>query len=100
MADLSEDYIECEIQYNLSPRGVALYSPSYNDYIWITKTGTRIKVRDMTNKHILNAYNMLNRNCVNRSSLDILSRDMKRRGIDIPALNPLWDCDATESDIY
>lgn len=71
-----------------------------NSFIWRCKDGTKIKVSDMSNKHLINAINMINRTSADKKTLLILSEEMKRRGLKVPERNIFFDCDATIQDIY
>jgi len=73
-----------------------------NDYnTWITKDGSEILVKDLTNIHLINIINYINNNLSHSAEwFDVLCKEALNRGLNIPIKNTLLDCDATETDIY
>ena len=52
--------------------------------IWTTKNGTRIKVSDMTDSHLVNTYRILKRNNVRDMLLPwimVMEKEIMRRGM-------------------
>ncbi len=53
---------------------------SSSDELWVQRDGTVIRVGDMTDKHVLNCYNMLLQNDVFRW-IKIFATEIHKRGI-------------------
>ena len=72
------------------------------DYsVWTLKDSTKVFVKDITNEHLMNIINYINRNLSHSEEwFDMLCREAVSRGLTVPKKNPLFDCDATEIDIY
>lgn len=58
-----------------------IVSFAYPEYIWITKDGKKINVRDMTDSHLANAIKMLQKQSAEPAMkwITILSNELKNR---------------------
>jgi hypothetical protein len=85
-----------------------IYNCDCDDYddtdysIWRTKSGKEIPVIEMTDSHLLNAINLINRNAneSNERWFDVLAIEADRRKLPVPIKSQNFQCDATESDLY
>ena len=94
-------------------RGLAMenefyYSHQYDDYddtdysIWTTKSGQEIPVIKMTDSHLINTINFINRNAnpTTEKWFDTLRNEAIRRKLSTPAKSQYFECDASEVDLY
>ena len=102
MGDISDYYrdLDLENQYQYSNRVCKNYND--NDFsVWTTKAGVRIKVCNMTDSHLINSLNMINKSAPNNELwFDALANECIRRKLKYPEKSPYFECDATVCDIY
>lgn len=95
MGDISDYYVEKGIEGHI-------YYTKKEDYSkWTTRDGIKIRVKNMTNDHLINTLNMLNRAAPRGEDwFDRLSDELISRGLEPPTKSLYFQCDATEIDIY
>ena len=101
MGDMSNYYQELAMknQFNYTHD----YGYDETDYsIWTTKSGQKIPVIKMTDSHLINTINFINRNA-NESTekwFDTLVIEANKRKLSTPTKSHYFECDASEIDLY
>ena len=101
MGDMSNYYQELamENQFNYAHD----YDYDETNYsIWTTKSGQEIPVIKMTDSHLINTINFINRNA-NESTekwFDTLVIEANKRKLPTPTKSQYFECDASEVDLY
>lgn len=101
MGDISDYYRAQDEEEALNMFGIQHnYNAQFD--IWTTRTGEKIPVKEMTDTHLLNTINMLNKNAneYNEDWFDILVLEAHKRKLKTPNKSMNFECDATEIDIY
>jgi len=103
MGEISDYY--CQKQMNEEFNPMFFDKPkTENCHVWKTKSGEKIKIKDMTSDHLINAIKYIGKNNRSERSLIILEKECKRRGLNVPKrpdnYRDITECDATEIDIY
>lgn len=95
MGDISDYYVEKGIE------GHIYYNRKEDYSVWITRNGVKIRVKNMTNEHLLNTINMLNR-CAPAGEdwFDALCIEARSRKLNIPIKSAYFECDAQIVDLY
>jgi hypothetical protein len=95
MGDISDYYVEKSI-------GGEIYYSRKEDYSkWTMRNGTKIRISNMTNEHLINTLNMINRNAPNGEDwFDAITKEAERRKLSIPEKSIHFECDASEVDLY
>ena len=93
---IQELILESQFDYNEDNYDNTDYS------IWITKSGQKIPIIKMTDSHLLNTINFINRNAnpTNEKWFDILSIEVQKRKLSTPNKSEFFECDASEVDLY
>ena len=70
--------------------------------IWTMKSGWKIRLCDMSESHLINTINMVNKSGKNEHWFNKLATELKDRNLPIPTKNTFYsdECDTTECDIY
>lgn len=96
MGDISDYYMFQEIGDDIDSTPTKIFPK-----VWKTKDGKKIHITDMTDEHLINSMNMLNRGAPqNEIWFDVLKSEAMRRKIKSPIKSDLFKCDATEIDLY
>lgn len=70
------------------------------EHIWTCRNGEKIPVSKMTDNHLINTLNMLNKNRTCSWWFDILHKEELRRRLKLPLKGEFIDENVSESDIY
>ena len=95
MGDISDYYVEKSMEG-------AIYYGKKEDYSkWTTREGVKIRVRNMTDNHLINTLNMLNRSApAGEDWFDALKLEADRRKLESPEKSMYFECDASIVDTY